>query len=243
MSGANVNVLLVAFLIALLIGIIKGYKKGFLRIMVSLACLVIVVLIVTKISPYLSEYLINNTNVYESVRQKIITAYAESKLDEQPVEEIGEKPDFTIQTIPEFDVESLDVSEILAGALVFQNTEDIYNNLSVEIFNEYISGHLAKIVIKAGCFCGLFVVLGILMVCVLAAVKVLEKIPVLRTFNRLMGILAGGGMVVLLTWVFFIAIMVFFYDSMGKWLLTEVKDSIILTYLFKNNQIFKIILR
>ena len=223
---------MVVVLASLLLGVIKGYRKGFLRLAVYLAGLIMVIIIATKVSPYVSDFLIENTNVFTDVRAKIVEIYLEQTGNESVVE-AGRQAE-TIQ--------GFGLPEIVSNTLISNNNDDMYSKLAVALFEEYISVYLAKIIIKAGSFVGLFVVLGIVMFCVLAAIKIIEKIPVLRTFNRLLGMLTGGGMVLIFVWVFFIATMIFFSDSLGSWMISQVKSSMILSYLYNNNLLFTLLL-
>ena len=232
MSTGDVNYLLIVTVLAMLIGIIKGYRKGFLRLAVYIAGLILVVLIVTKISPYVSDFLIDRTTLYDEVREKIVRIYEEKNQAKDNSQIENQKAT----------IESYGLPDVIAGALTSNNNQDMYKKLAAVLFEEYISGYLAKIVIKAGSYFILFVILAIAMFCVLAAIKIIEKIPVLKTFNRLLGVIAGGGMVVVFVWVFFIGIMMFFYDSLGTWMLNQVKSSVFLSFLFNNNYLFKMIL-
>lgn len=228
----GVNYLLIVVLTTIAFGMIKGYRKGFLRLAVYLAGLIMVILLVTKISPYVSDFLINNTDVYTDVKDKIIDMYLNQTGNESAFSQNNE-----VETIQGFGL-----PEIISTALITNNTEDMYTKLAVALFEEYIAGYLAKLVIKAGSFVGLFIILVIGMFCLLTAIKIIEKIPVLRTFNRCLGMIAGAGMVIVFVWVFFIAIMIFFGDSLGSWMLTQVKSSIFLSFLFNNNYLFQMLL-
>lgn len=228
----NVNYLLVVVALALLIGVIKGYRRGFLRLLVYIFGLIAVIFIVTKLSPYVSDFVINNTSAYEDVRGKIISLYDDknSELEDVSVEDEQQV------------IESFGLPDLIAGALVSNNNSQMYKTLAATLFKEYISGYLAKLVIKASSFVGLFVVLWIAEFILLAAVKIIEKIPVLKTLNRLMGVGAGIFMALVIIWVVFIGIMMFFGNSLGVKLLAMVQDSMLLKFLFNNNPLFKVIL-
>lgn len=230
---SDINYLLIAVLGVLIIGIIRGYKKGFLRIAVSMVSLVLVILIATRISPFVSDFVINRTTAYEDVRHKIVEMYAEKNnvLDNSVTEN-------QMRTI-----ESYELPELLAMSLITNNTSDMYNILAASLFEEYISGYLAKIVIRAGSFVGMFVIFAIIMFTILATIKILEKIPVLRTLNRLMGVVVSLSMSLVLVWVFFIASMIFFTDSVGAWTFAQIRNSSLLTFIFNNNLLLQFILR
>ena len=230
MDGANYC--LIAVIAVLLLGVIKGYRRGFLRIAVSLVSLVFVVILATKISPYVGDFIVERTPVYENVRHRIIEVYAEKNnaLDNS----LSENQDITI--------ESYELPDLIASALISNNTSDMYNLLAATLFEEYISGYLAKIVIKAGSFCGLFAAFAIVIFMILTAIKILEHIPVLKTFNRILGMFAGLSVSLIIIWVFFTAVMIFFTDSAGMWMLEQIKRSILLSYLFNNNLLLQFIL-
>lgn len=233
----GINYLLVAVVIAMAVGFLIGYRKGLLRLAVSVAGLILVILIVTKISPYVSDYIINNTEIYNEVRTKIITVYEENTGNES-VEDTNNDEKFNQNTR----IKSFGLPEVLSNALISNNTEDIYSALAVTLFEEYVSGYLAKIVIKAGSFFGLFIVLWIAQILLFGAIKIIEKIPVLKSLNRLLGASLGLLVSLLFIWIFFMASLVFFGNSIGNWLLIEVNRSQLLTYLFNNNILFQFIL-
>jgi len=228
----EVNYCFIAVVIILLWGLIRGYNKGFLRIAVSLIGIVLVIFVATKVSPYVSDFVMERTTAYEDVRHKIIDIYAEknSALDNT----IPENQGLTIQ--------SYNLPDLLAGALISNNTDQMYDMLAASLFEEYISGYLARIVIKAGSFVGVFIVFGIVMLLILGAIKIIEKIPVLRFFNRLMGMVAGFSISLIWIWVFYIVVLIFFTDSIGSWMFSQIKENVLLAYLFNNNLLLRMII-
>lgn len=225
-------------MLIMLIGVIKGYRRGFLRLAVWLLGLVGVIFIVTKTSPALSEQLIEKTSLYDTVREKIVSIYNE-QAKENFDKNISEEDE--LSTSPDVAVNSLGLPEIISSDIIKSCAGEMYQKLAATLFDEFISVYLAKLVIKAGSFVGLFALLAILMCILLAAVKLIEKIPVLKTFNRLMGVCAGLSISLIIIWVFFIAIMMMFGNSLGNWLITQVQGSRILAFLFNNNILFNFI--
>ena len=225
-------------MLIMLIGVIKGYRRGFLRLAVWLLGLVGVIFIVTKTSPALSEQLIEKTSLYDTVREKIVSIYNE-QAKENFDKNISEEDE--LSTSPDVAVNSLGLPEIISSDIIKSCAGEMYQKLAATLFDEFISVYLAKLVIKAGSFVGLFALLAILMCILLAAVKLIEKIPVLKTFNRLMGVCAGLSISLIIIWVFFIAIMMMFGNSLGNWLITQVQGSRILAFLFNNNILFNLI--
>ena len=174
-------------------------------------------------------------NVYnEQARENQIAKENETeKIDDINKDSISETPDSAVK--------SLGLPEIISSDIIKSCAGEMYQKLAATLFEEFISVYLAKLVIKAGSFVGLFALLGILMCILFAAVKIIEKIPVLKTFNRLLGVGAGLSISLILIWVFFLAIMMLFGNSLGSWLITQVQGSKILAYLFNNNILFSFI--
>ncbi|MBO4890513.1 MAG: CvpA family protein [Lachnospiraceae bacterium] len=228
-------VLLIIVLAVLLFGAVKGYRRGFLRLAVWFAGLIAVLFIVTKISPYVSDFLIKNTSLYDNVRQRIIVAYEEKNANDIPDDSFrGDERENRV-------IDSFGFPDLITNSIKSNNTSEIYDRLAVTLFKDYISGYLSALSIKAGTFVGLFVILAIIQCVLFLAIKILEKIPVLRTFNRLLGMATGITLALVLVWVFFIAVMMFFGRSFGAWVFSQVKASRILTYLFNNNILFELV--
>ncbi len=225
--------LLAAVLLVLIIGAVRGYMKGFLRIAVWFAGLIAALFIVTKISPYVSDFLIENTSLYDKLKAKIITAY-ENEKDIPDSAQIGDTQENNA-------IDSFGFPELISDSLKTNNKSDIYDKLAVSIFKEYIAGYLSALSIKAGTFVGLFILLAIAELVLVLAIKILEKIPVLRTFNRLLGMAGGITLSLVFIWVFFIAVMMFFGHSFGNWVFAQVKASRLLSYLFNNNILFDLV--
>ncbi|MCR5687361.1 MAG: hypothetical protein K6G58_05010 [Lachnospiraceae bacterium] len=225
--------LLIAVLIVLVIGAVKGYMKGFLRLAVWFAGLIAVLFIVTKLSPYVSDFLIKNTSIYDDLRGKIITAYEDGR-NEAPPEAV---PD----TGSGDAIDSFGFPELITDSIKTSGSGEIYDKLAGSFFKEYIAGYLSELSIKAGTFVGLFIMLWIIQLAIILAVHIMEKIPVLRTFNRLLGMAAGITLSLVLVWLFFLAVMMFFGNSFGAWVFAQVRASRILTYLFNNNLLFDLL--
>ena len=222
LSDMSNYILLIAVLAVLVIGAVKGYTKGFLRLAVWFAGLIAVLFIVTKISPYVSDFLINNTTINENIRKNIITAYENKYVEDGTMDSLG-------------------FPELITDSIESDGGVSLYDRIAITIFTDYISGYLSTLAVKAGTFAGLFILLAVAEFILIMAIKILEKIPVLRTFNKLLGMACGITLSLVLVWVFFIAVMMFFGHSFGNWVFAQVKSSVFLSYLFNNNILFELV--
>ena len=225
--------LLIAVIIVLAAGAVKGYRKGFLRLAVFFAGLIAVLFIVTRISPYVSNFIFENTTLYDNLREKIVTAYEnrDSGASGGALPGNGQENDT---------IDSFGFPDLISNSLKSNNTSEIYEKLAVSLFRDYIAGYLSALSIRAGTFVALFIVLAVVEFMVIMTIKIVEKIPVLRTFNRLLGMATGITLALVFVWVFFLAVMMFFGHSFGTWVFAQVKASRFLTFLFNNNILFEL---
>ena len=227
----ELNYLSIAVAVFFLICIAQGYRKGFLRQAISLASMLAVILAVLFVSPYVSRYLKERTNAYEAIREQIVTAFAEdnAKLD-------NTDPQNQRQTIDSYDIPAL-----IKDALSQNNTGEMYRKLMVEIFEEYVAGYMADLIIKAASFAGLFLVLMMITGAALRASDLINKIPVLKGFNRFLGVFAGAIKALLFIWIFFIVAVTLLGHDIGSTLMREVGRSPFLTFLFNENILLELI--
>lgn len=227
----DINYLFVAAVALFFICIVNGYRKGFLRIVISLLGIILIIATVTVVSPYVSNYLINHTKTYNTVKQKVIDVFEEdnSKLD---------------NTVPEnqtLTIESYDLPDILKTSLIKNNTADMYQTLMVSIFEDYIAGYLARIIINAISFFGMFLMLAVFLWFVLFSADIIARIPIIKGLNKFLGAIAGSVKALIITWVFFFVIIIFFGNQIGNTMMTEVKDSRFLSFLFNINMLLRFI--
>lgn len=224
--------LLTAVVIILLFGAVKGYRRGFLRLAVWFAGLIAVLFIVTKLSPYVSNFLLDNTSFHDNIREKIISVY--ENRDGETLSAPGDRENINA-------IDSFGYPRLISDYLKSNIKSEIYEKLAISLFEEYISGYLATLSIKAGTFAGLFALLAIIEFVIIMAIRILEKIPVLRTFNRLLGMATGLTLSLVFIWVFFIGVMMFFGNSFGGWVFAQVQSSRFLAFLFNNNILFELV--
>lgn len=219
------NFLLIAVLATFAFCIIQGYRKGFLRIVVSLIGTILIIAAVVFVSPYVNDLLINKSGAYDSVKSKMMEVFREdnSRLDNtDPVNQ-------------QLTIESYSLPDILKNALIKNNTAEVYKQLMVDIFEDYISGYLARLIIKAFSFVGIYFALRIILWLALKSVDIISKIPAIKGFNRFLGLLVGIANALLIVWIFFFVIVMFLGNDTGAALMEEVYKSRILTFLFNEN--------
>ncbi|HKM21253.1 MAG TPA: CvpA family protein [Lachnospiraceae bacterium] len=227
----EVNTLFVIVVALLAISAVHGYRKGFLRMAISLFTIILVIAIVTVISPYVSNYLTNHTKVYDQLKEKVVEVFADK----------NEVYDNTIEENQIKTIETYELPDIIKACLIENNTTEVYHSMMVSLFEDYVAGYIARMIINAITFIGLFLMLAILMAFVIFSADIIAKIPIIKGFNKLLGMFAGLFSGLLIVWVGFFVAIIFFGNTVGTKMLTYINDSVFLTLLFNTNLLVKFI--
>lgn len=70
---------------------------------------------------------------------------------------------------------------------------------------------------------------------ILSTLKIISSIPVIRGINKLAGFAAGTLEALLIIWIVFLVIASFDFGSINTYILENIKENEILTYMFRNN--------
>ncbi len=70
---------------------------------------------------------------------------------------------------------------------------------------------------------------------ILSSLKLISSVPVLRGVNKLLGFGVGVLESALLIWAIFIVIVAFEFGGISNYILTQMRENALLTWLFKNN--------
>lgn len=210
--------------------IINGYSKGFLRIVVSFMGTIVVMIAVIVISPRVSGYILNNTDIYEHTRQKVVDVFLDKMYSDSG------------NTVDTSDaLNDLNIPDILKNDFIEKNASEMYQALLKTLFDEYISGYIARLIIKAGSFVGVYLLLTIALWILAKSTDIIGRIPVIKGFNKFLGLLVGGVEALIIVWISFFVIIMFLGNELGGKLLSSVQSSVFLTFLFNNNVLFRFI--
>ncbi len=223
--------------------IIYGWSKGFLRLVLSLVSTIVIIIAVVIVSPQVSRYIINNTDIYENTRNKVINIFLEklySDEEDELQEESSDEADGNTD-ISEKAINDLKLPEIFKNDLIEKNASEMYQALLATVFKDYIAGYIARLIINAGSFVGVYVVFWLGLRLLLSSSDLIAKLPVIKTLNKTLGAITGGAEALLIVWIGFFIIIMFLGNEVGGKLLEAVQDSEFLTILFNSNFLFRFI--
>ena len=225
------NYLLIVTAVLFLVLTIRGYRKGFLRIAVYFAGLIFVVIVAKRVSPYVSSYLMNNTSAYSTIQNNISEKFKEKNL-------ARDNSELENQIIT---INSYELPDILKDSLIKNNTKEMYSNLLVSFFEEYVSAYLAKTAVSAMSFLLTVVLFWISFRILLVIVDIVGRIPIIKGINKFAGAIVGFAESVIIMWIFFFVLIVFIGNEFGAMMLSMVERSAFLGLLFNSNILFTMI--
>ncbi len=207
----------------ILIGIIilftfLGYYRGLIKVGVKILGFVISLVVALVLYTPISNYIIENTNV-----EKDLESVIQQRLYDQ--EQSGGSQEQTDNII-----ENL-------GKYIEDYADDVKENSS-----EYIAETLAVIVVRIGTWIGLFLVTRILMIFLKVLGSIVEKIPIIKQFNKLGGTIYGVLEGILIIYIG-LAIISFISPMMeSTHMVDKINDTHICKSMYDNNIILKMIL-
>ena len=183
----------------------RGYKQGFIREVVSFFCVFLAIAVSWAINPYVNEFFMENTPVYEMVRESCERFVSSGEKDEG--ENTGSQTGF---------IEDLELPELLQKGLEANNTEEVYAYLSVETFGEYVSEALARMIINGLSFAVSYMMASVILRLGTWILNVLAGLPVLNGANKLAGGMVGLVKGVLFIWIAFLVLTVLCSTEIGR---------------------------
>lgn len=229
------NWLLIAVLAVLVLTAFIGMKKGFLRMLFSAGALIFALIISIMIYPTAGGILCESTQLDEYLNEKY-TSYIEEKL-------INDEDSFIIRIAESIADDSDEgilklVSEnIKAGA---KKADTTANSISKELCLS-LSKRLSSMTINVIAFLLTWIAMSIVMLLVLGLIRIIEKIPVIRGLNSLMGLALGILIGLLIIWLGFTIITATAASSFGNSCIKYISENSFLSWLYSINVFLKVL--
>lgn len=215
------NWLLIAVLAIIIINALIGRKVGLIKIVFSLFSFIITMLITSWISPKVNIYLKNNETFYQKTYQKVEGTLALNERETTDQDDMIDK-----LPLPRSIRENLK-----------ENKEKQEENIK-----SYIITRVTGIVINAFAFILTYIIVYIVLWIISAAIKIVSKLPIISTINKLTGFIVGGMQGVFIVWLLFLLFTVFSGSELSQWAFRQIEESSILSYIYNKNIILNIVM-
>ncbi len=223
------NWLLIVVVAILAINALIGMKVGMIKTIFSLCSMIIAMVLTIWLSPYINDYMRGNDTIYKAVSNKV----------EKILPEIDTTTDKNKQVSM---IEGLSLPKSIKNALIENNNTQVYKQLAVKNFKEYLNGYITGIVINALAFSITFILIFVLLWIISVALDLISKLPVLNQINKTAGLLAGLVHGLVLVWLLFILLTVFGSSELGQKAMTMIGESEFLSVLYDYNYLMKFVI-
>ena len=137
-------------------------------------------------------------------------------------------------------IEKADLPAVFKTQLSTNNNSEIYSQLGVQTFAQYVGEFLSKLIIHIIAFLGTFLIVTIILRAIVFALDIVAELPVLGFINRLAGGVVGLGCALIIVWVAFIIITMLYMTSIGKEAYELIQNNDIIKMIYDYNPIMQL---
>lgn len=137
-------------------------------------------------------------------------------------------------------IESARLPEVFKNLLSANNNDEIYQELGVESFAQYVGQFLAKLVINVVSFLCTFLVVTIITRAVIFALDFVADLPMLGMVNRIAGGAIGIVCALVIVWTLFIIVTLMYVASFGTVIYDMIQDNGMLRILYEYNPVMQL---
>lgn len=137
-------------------------------------------------------------------------------------------------------IKSADLPDVFKNLLTVNNNDEIYKQLGVTTFAQYVGSFLAKLIINIVAFLCTFLIVTIVLRAIVFALDIVAELPVLGLVNRLAGGVIGAVGALIIVWLLFIVVTLAYTTVIGKDVYGAIQGNGILKMMYDNNLIMKL---
>lgn len=134
-------------------------------------------------------------------------------------------------------INAADLPDIFKDLLAVNNNSEIYEELGVNTFAQYVGSFLAKVIINIISYLGTFLIVTIILRAIIFALDIVAELPVFGLVNRLAGGVIGFVGAAIIVWILFVVVTLLYTTVIGKDIYQAIQGNGILKFLYDNNPI------
>ena len=147
--------------------------------------------------PQAAAWLEHNTAVYETMKESALKA---SGLDEK-MEEMAQTAGLAGKAGERAVIESLEIPDQVKKLLIENNNGEVYQEMGVQIFEDYVGKYLADRVIRVIIFTVLFIVFYAFLHIIIVWLNLISSLPIIYGLNKIAGAVLGLTEALIFVWV------------------------------------------
>lgn len=215
----------------------RGYRKGFIREIMSFFFVFLALALAWMINPYVNDFMMEKTPVYERIQEN-----CRNFVDSQDAESSDDESSDTAVQEESSLIDGLGLPEILQKSLTDNNTAEVYKELAVDSFNDYVSGYLANMIVNGLSYLISYVLANLVIRLLSCILNAIAELPLINGANRLTGAVIGIAKGILFIWIALLILTVLCSTEVGKNGLALVGKDSILSVLYKYDVLVNVFL-
>lgn len=217
------SLLIGVFLVGMML---YGHSCGFIHLAVSLSAVVITLFLVHAALPYVTDYISKNTKIEESVQNYILEKNGLDTLTEEQTDSQEDQNQI---------IAGMQIPDNFRDLLTQNNRSEVWEELGVARFTQYVADYLAKVIINYVGFVVLFAVIWVLLHIFLHVLDIFTRLPVIHGLNQIAGAVLGLAEALIIVWLVFLLIGVFSGTEIGGKLMDLIQQSAWMSALYRTN--------
>lgn len=137
-------------------------------------------------------------------------------------------------------IQNADLPDVFKSLLTVNNNSEIYKQLGVNTFAQYVGSFMAKLFIDIVSFLCTFLLVTIILRAVIFALDIVAELPGIGLVNHLAGGLMGVFGALIVVWLLFLVITLLFTTSIGKEMFRMIESNGFLQVLYDYNPVLKL---
>lgn len=214
------NILLIVVLAILIIGIIVGWFRGFTNILFETATTLVAIILAIILCGPVAKAIIKNENLMGKLESKVSSAL---KLDEA-----ANKVPSADELFKNVNLPSVITDKISSG--LDEKTQN-----TAKAAAQATAQFVSRLIIYVACFIVVFIVAIIAIHLLDKFFDLINKLPVVKEVNALVGAAVGFLLALFVVWLFFAVVTLLSSTPFGASMMTQISSSKILNFLYTNN--------
>ena len=162
-----------------------GYRKGFVREIMSFFFVFLALALAWMINPYVNDFMMKKTPAYERIQESCLNLIDSQNMDEEKSDEEssdGKIMDGTIQEETTF-IDGLNLPKVLQKSLTDNNTAEVYKELAVDSFGDYVSGYLARLIVNGMSYLVSYILANLVIRLIGCVLNAIAELPLINGAN------------------------------------------------------------
>lgn len=240
--GIAVDIILIAIII---LSVYLGYKKGLIKVAFKVFALLLAIIISLILFKPVSDFIINNTEFDDKIREIIISSSKQEQEDKQENKQENELKDEQRnkqEDEPRIKQDDEPNNEQKNNNIIKKYIEDNVKKAEGELKAkaiETIANTVSIKITQVATAVGLFIIIRIILILLSFLSETIAKFPIIKQFNEFGGLLYGLLRALVIIYLILTIIFIFSSFKMAPIILDAIEESYITKFLYENNLMLK----